>query len=156
MYECYDEWWLPKDMEDMGYIFEYCDRYCLDMYQTEIDKVIFLTAFMHSGFRKEMEIGHPKFLSQAAKDSIRQWIQVDYNNDLSEFMIKNDAGTNNYIINQMYWIGWIYAYIHYMSKLPSKEIVNILPINYMIEQYYTGHEMNKSTYYNHIEHLLIK
>ena len=25
---CYDQFWLKKDMENMGYLFEFCDQYC--------------------------------------------------------------------------------------------------------------------------------
>ena len=28
---CYDEFWLNKDMENMGYFFEYCDEYCKEI-----------------------------------------------------------------------------------------------------------------------------
>ena len=28
---CYDEFWLSKDMENMGYFFEYCDEYCKEL-----------------------------------------------------------------------------------------------------------------------------
>ena len=44
--DCYDEWWLPRDMENMSYIFEYCDSYCKQLYGLEIDKNIFLNSFV--------------------------------------------------------------------------------------------------------------
>ncbi len=28
---CYDEFWLNKDMENMGYFFEYCGKYCQEI-----------------------------------------------------------------------------------------------------------------------------
>ena len=37
----YDKWWLNKDMENMGFFFEYCDKYCLEMYGVRIDKAKF-------------------------------------------------------------------------------------------------------------------
>ena len=151
MPECYDEWWLPKDMDDMGYMFEYCDSHCRELYNVSVDKIKLMNAFMRSKFRKEMEEGHPKFLSQASADSIKQWIDVDYKKDLSAFAEANPRGFEH---NQMFWVGWIYAYIHFMSKLPSAKIVELLPIEYMLDQYYTGHEMNKTVYYEHIKEKL--
>lgn len=151
MNECYDEWWLPKDMERMGYMFEYCDTECLNRYNTKIDKIKLMTAFMNSDFRELMEQGHPKFLSQASTDSLKQWIQTDYNNDIEEFVTKKDLEFEH---NQMYWVGWIYAYIHFASKLPSKELVKALPIETMIEQYYTGHEVSKENYYDKIKDII--
>jgi len=151
MVECYDKWWLPKDMNNMGYIFEYCDEYCIKLFNTPINKEKLLNAFMKSEFRKEMEQGHPKFLSQASIDSIKQWIKEDYNNDIHEFIVDNNEKMLGYIKNQMFWVGWIYAYIHFMAKMPSERIIDILPIEYMTDQYYTGHEINKSVYFNSIK-----
>ena len=146
---CYDEWWLRKDMENMGFLFEYCDKYCRELYGVDIDKKVLLTAFMNSRFRKEMEEGHPKFLSQAAKDSLRQWINVDYEGDLSGFRYTGDEESYNY--HQFYWIGWIYAYIHFRSKHSSRDIIAAIPIDEMLEQYYLCHEMDRRVYYNRIE-----
>ena len=147
--KCYDDWWLAKDMENMGYLFEYCDKYCKEIYGVNIDKIKLLTVFMCSDFRKEMEVGHPKFLSQAAKDSLVQWLRVDYNNNLSLFVNRNKKKVD-YADKQFYWIGWIYGYIHFMTKLPSEEIVKKLPITEMLQHYYLGHEVSKQTYYSKI------
>ena len=144
---CYDKWWLPKDMENMGYLFEYCDAYCKELYGIDIDKIKLLTAFMNSRFRRAMETGHPKFLSQSAKDSLRQWVEVDYYDDLSEFESHDEE---YYDDNQFYWIGWCYAYIHYKTKLSSRMIVKRLPIIDMLNNYYLGHEMSKEVYFMHV------
>ena len=146
---CYDEWWLRKDMENMGFLFEYCDKYCKDLYGVDIEKKALLTAFMNSRFRAEMEEGHPKFLSQAAKDSLRQWIDVDYEGDLTSF--KSAGDEEDYDYHQFYWVGWIYAYIHFRSKDSSRNIVAEIPIEEMLEQYHLCHEMDRGVYYNRIE-----
>lgn len=142
----YDKWWLKKDMENMGFLFEYCDRYCEELFGIYIDKIELLTAFMNSKYRRVMELGHPRLLSQSAKDSLRQWICIEYNNDLSPFKRKGSA-RNDYIHNQFYWIGWMYAYLHFKTALSSKTIIRRLPIEEMLEQYYLGHEMSKEAYY---------
>ena len=82
---CYDQFWLKKDMENMWYLFEFCDQYCRELYHFEINKVRLLTAFMYSDMRALMEIGHPRFLSQAAKSTLEMWLDEDYNGDLSAF-----------------------------------------------------------------------
>ena len=33
----YDKFWLYKDMENMGYIFEYCDKYCKQLFNKDIE-----------------------------------------------------------------------------------------------------------------------
>ena len=151
----YDKWWLPKDMENMGFLFEYCDKYCQELYDVKIDKIKLLTAFMKSRFRRQMELGHPRLLSQSAKDSLMQWIDVDYNGNLSEFMKdESEEEKYEYEYNQFYWVGWIYAYLHYRTGLSSKTIVSRLPIEKMLSHYYLGHEMSKEAYYMRAEQML--
>ena len=48
----------------------------------------------------------------------------------------------------------IYAYIRFESKISSKEIVKTIPIAFMLEQYYTGHEVSKENYYQKIKEKL--
>ena len=46
---CYDEFWLNKDMENMGYFFEYCDKYCKEILEDNtfiLDKERFIEAFI--------------------------------------------------------------------------------------------------------------
>ena len=77
---CYDEFWLDKDMENMGYLFEYCEAYCREILGDEqflLDKEMFIESFMKSDCRALMEIGHPTLLSQAAYDTAKDFIEVD-------------------------------------------------------------------------------
>ena len=150
--KCYDRFWLHKDMEDMGYMFEYCDQYSKEIYGTSnIDKVAIMKEFMASRFRKEMEQGQPKFLSQASYDSFQQWTAVDYNGDITRFCTNKKQKFKE---KQMYWVGWMYAYIHYKSKKSSKHIEKAIPIEDMLEHYKLGHEINQDTFYKNIKHLL--
>lgn len=143
---CYDDWWLPRDMENMGYIFEYCDKYCKELFDVEIDKYKFLDTFMRSELRKQMESGHPMLLSQSGRDTVRKFVLVDLDGNLDIYKGKSQ----NIIENQWYWVGWIYAYIHYKSKLSSKKIVNKLPLKKMLKMYYLGHEQSKETFYDRL------
>ena len=145
-YECYDEWWLPKDMENMGFIFEYCDLYCREAYGVEIAKKRFLDAFMRSRLRAEMETGHPQLLSESGRDTVEKFIGVDCDSDIDQFIAVDDLD-GEYVTNQFYWVGWMYAYFHFRSKLPSACIVELLPIEDMLRQYHLGHEMDKESNY---------
>ena len=40
-----------------------------------------------------------------------------------------------------------------MEKVLSKELVEILPIETMLEHYYLGHEMDRSVYHKRVMHL---
>ena len=55
---------------------------------------------------------------------------------------------------QLYWVGWMYAYIHFMSKERSRTIIEKLPLKEMLIEYKLGHEMNKETYYQKIAYLI--
>ena len=46
---------------------------------------------------------------------------------------------------QLYWAGWMYAYIHFMSKERSRTIIEKLPLKEMLIEYKLGHEMSKET-----------
>ena len=100
---CYDEFWLNKDMENIGYFFEYCDKYCKEILEDNtfiLDKERFIEAFMKSDCRALMEIGHPTLLSQAAYDIVKNFIQVDNNNDIEAFRLK--GGQPEYKHMQLY------------------------------------------------------
>ena len=133
-------------MENMGYIFEYCDKYCKELFDVEIDKYKFLDTFMRSEIRKQMESGHPMLLSQSGRDTVRKFVLVDLDGNLDIYKGKSQ----NIIEKQWYWVGWIYAYIHYKSKLSSKKIVNKLPLKKMLKMYYLGHEQSKETFYDRL------
>lgn len=55
---------------------------------------------------------------------------------------------------QLYWVGWMYAYIHFMSKERSRTIIEKLPLKEMLIEYKLGHEMSKETYYQKIAYLI--
>lgn len=152
---CYDEFWLSKDMENMGYFFEYCDKYCKEILKDDklvLDKEKFIEAFMKSDCRALMELGHPTLLSQAAYDTVRDFIQVDNNCDIEMFRLKGRQPEYKHM--QLYWVGWMYAYIHFMSKERSRTIIEKLPLKEMLIEYKLGHEMSKETYYQKIAYLI--
>lgn len=155
---CYENYWLDKDMENMGYLFEYCEKYCRQLYDNNIklDKIKFLTNFMKSDIRKLMDIGWPNLISQAAIDSCRKFIEVDNQGSLEEYRLLPDKKQVKYKHSQLYWVGWIYAYIHFTSKKLSKDIVEKLPIKEMLIDYKCGHEMSKEVYYDKIKWIFEK
>lgn len=134
----YNSFWLRSDMENMGYMFEYCDEYCMRLYKANIDKEKLLNKFMKSDIRKEMEFGNPKLLSQAAIDSLELFVNVDCGG-IEEFRTDKKV---RYRENQMYWIGWAYAYIHHKECIPFSELVDIITIEEMKDLYRVGHEMD--------------
>lgn len=150
-FKCYDEFWLYKDMENMGYLFEFCNQYCKELFHINyrIDEKKLISSFMKSDLRALMEIGHPKLLSQAAQDTLEDFIKIDCDGNIEQF--KTVGKHVEYKHLQLYWVGWIYAYIHYQSKQPSKIIIEKLPVQEVLRDYKLGHEMDKEVYYDKIK-----
>lgn len=150
-FDCYDEFWLKKDMENLGYIFEFCDEYCKKLFGVWVDKVPFLDTFMRSRMRVLMEIGHPRFVSQAAISTLRMYVEEDFKSDLTQFKIVRRQRHKEF---QFYWGGSVYAYIHFQTKLSSLDIINILPIEQLLTQYYPGgHCMSIEGFYDRISEM---
>lgn len=148
----YDAWWLAKDMENMGYIFEYCVKYCRQLYGVEIDRKKFLDTFMNSNLRYEMETGHPRLLSQSAFDTVKKFIEVDNLGHIENF--GRNGADPEYLPNQWYWVGWMYAYLHFRADILSADLVRLLPLDRMLEDYHLGHEMDREVYYSRKKELL--
>ena len=148
----YDKWWLSKDMENMGYIFEFCNNYCLEMFNVDIDKLKFLNAFMKSNIRYEMETGHQRLLSQSGRDSVKMFINVDCDGNAEQFKKDKNSVKTNYAIDQFYWVGWMYAYLHYEEDILSRDLVDILTLDDMLNRYYRcGHEMDVTVFHKHVK-----
>lgn len=111
----YDKYWLARDMENMGYLFEYCDEYCKKLYKIEIDNIKFLQDFLVSDLRKLMEIGHPQLVSESAEDTVEKFIEVDNHGNYENYKGK----TTKFYYRQLYWVGMMYAYIHYMADIKN-------------------------------------
>lgn len=144
----YDKWWLRKDMENMGYIFEYCAKYCKQSFGTKINTEMFLTDFMKANIRYEMETGNVQLLSESGRDTVEKFVKIDLDGNLEKYKVDK---LKAYRVNEMYWIGWMYAYIHYEMDMLSAEIIKRLPISRMRKDYKLGHEMSKEVYLKHIK-----
>jgi len=147
---CYEQWWLRKDMENMGYIFEYCNKYCQKLFGVKINRKKFINAFMKSNLRYEMETGHQRLLSQSAIDTVKMFIEIDCNNNIEQF--RQDT-KEVYKYHQLYWIGWMYAYLHFRENILSRDLIQLLPLDVMLKHYKLGHEMDKEVYYNHVSNV---
>lgn len=151
----YEAYWLrlPRDMENMGYFFEYCAEYVRQVTGKDIvlDQVGFCDAFMRSKCRREMEMGHPQLASQAAVDTVRCFIEVDLNGDISRFM----GQEMEYKPMQMYWIGWMYAYLHYKADIHSRDLVRKMSVQEMLVEYEWGHQLSEEGFYQRVRYMFV-
>lgn len=140
--------YLADDMNRMGFLFEYCNEYALKLYTVSIDRVEFINLFMRSQIRSLMDIGHPKLLSQASQDTFEAFVEVDLKNDISKIAFKEEKEYKHY---QLFWVGSLYAYIHYHADISSNALVEKLPLTEMLELYKVGHEMDISVFYSKVK-----
>lgn len=151
----YDDFWLGKDMENMGHMFEYCDKFSREVYHKKyFYKLKFIKNFMKSNIRKEMEDNHPRLLSQSARDSFIKYIEVDCDGNIEQYIDKQASSKEDYVDHQLYWVGWAYAYIHHNADIPFAELIEKIPIETMLDWYYAGHEMNISVFYERVKESL--
>lgn len=108
---------------------------------------------MRSNIRYVMEKGHPTLLSEAAIDTIEKFVEVDLDSDLRQFKWTKESADFEARLcqNQMYWIGWMYSYIHYEKDILSRDLVELLPIEIMLNLYYCGHQVSDETFMRKIE-----
>ena len=75
---CYDKWWLSKDMDNMGYLFEYCDDYCEKLYNVKIDKNKLLKAFIATVSFKTFTLDEWTYISPDNKNNQFTGKSMDY------------------------------------------------------------------------------
>lgn len=150
----YDKFWLRSDMNSLAALFEYSDVYARRKYNFigKFDKILFVEVFMNSRLRELMEVGHPTLLSEASIDTFEKFIDVDCDGSLKQFRTIERLPSLHK--DQLFWVGEAYAYIHYYADLPSKIIVQHLPIEYMLQQYITGHQVSFANFFERIKPIL--
>ncbi len=140
--------YLWEDMQNMGEIFEYCNTYIKKEYDVDIDEIKLLTAYMKSLNRGAMELGHPRLCSQAPKSTLRMFVNIDLEGNLEPFKRTEE---HYFEENQLYWVGYMYAYLHYHEDIKSIDLVEIMPIEDMLDFYITGHQLSESGFYKRVK-----
>ncbi len=144
----YNRLYLWDDMQKMGYMFDNCKKMIDNLFGVEVDEIKFLTAYMGSLNREAMEQGEPRLCSQATETTLEMFVNINLKGDLGPFIGSTDYDFED---KQMYWVGYMYAYLHYHEDIKSRDLVKILPIEDMLHLYITGHQMSESAVYNRIK-----
>lgn len=152
----YDEFWLPRDARNMGFLFEYCDKVMKDLYHIDIDVERFLTAFVKSNVRRKMELGNPRLLSQSYIDTIECFITIDCGGKFEQFKATSFTKTFTFEPLQRMWMGRIFTKIAYHHNLSSAEVIDVLSFSGFYEHYHIGHEINEAAYLDSVQHIFEK
>ena len=149
----YDDFWLPKDARNIGFLFEYCDKVMKDLYGIEIDVEKFLLAFSNSGVRKKMEIGNPRLLSQSYVDTIECFVTVDCNGDFNQFIANDETENLNFQSLARIWIGKMYTKIGYHFDISLAETMDLVPLWEMSDHFGLGHEISDEAYLDSVRNI---
>ena len=131
-------------MRNQGYLFEHIVEIC-----EGIDIEWFIHTFMNGKTRMYLDEAHPRFLNEAASDLFDHFVMVDLDNDRTK--IRKTKKRFRLSTNELYWVGWMYAYMQYKADKQSKAIYKIFTSERMLELYSPGHEMSKETFYDKIK-----
>ncbi len=144
----YCKLYLAEDMDRMGYMFERCNEIINKLFGVDVDEIKFMTVYMSSLNRELMEMGNPRLCSQSYVTSFRLYVERELFGNLEPF-----RRTEKYYFedSQLYWIGYMYAYIHYHQDIKSKDLVKILPIEDMLDFYTTGHQLSEYGFYKRVK-----
>lgn len=102
-----------------------------------------------------MEKGHPRLLSQAGRDTVETFVRDECRGNTDHFR-RSDRTLHVYPYYQFYWAGWMYAYLHFKEDILSRDLVQLISIEDMLDKYHLGHEMDKEVFYDHIKEVFEK
>ena len=56
---------------------------------------------------------------------------------------------------QMYWIGWMYAYLHYKADIHSRDLVRKMSVQEMLVEYEWGHQLSEEGFYQRVRYMFV-
>lgn len=149
---CYSDFWLSSDMENLAFIFEYCEKYVKEDFGKKICARKFINAFMRSVCRFQMELGHPRLITQAGQDTVDMFILNDCKGNLEPFLLEKNEEKEYFEPYSLYWCGEMYAYLHWYYKLKSYYLIDeLFPLDTMLALYKTGHEISRENFIEKVD-----
>ena len=129
--QTYNDLYLHYVAENLGVMFEHA----VDI---GINPTIFWNTFINSNVAKQIEKGNPKYLTCSALDYLNEIYAGKRN--IPE---KEDINKDMY-----YWAGWILAQYQHKKGYSFYKINNNLPIEKVLDLYFTLHEADVTKFYD--------
>ena len=126
--EVFSEAYLDEVIENQGKLFEYAEEHC-----PGIDVADFIEAYMKSRTRGLIDAGQAYISTMDAEDLFNYFLKND------KYELKHGKASGGFAPN---WIGQFYALFQWIYKLPSKEVVKLLPVEFMFEGYPGLHDLD--------------
>ena len=126
--EVFSKAYLEEVIENQGKLFEYAQDHCPGM-----DIVDFINQYMNSRTRFLIDEGQAYVSTMDAESLFDYFLKND------KYEPKQGKTAGGFAPN---WIGQFYALFQWIYRLPSKEVVKLLPVTFMFEAYPGLHDLD--------------
>lgn len=124
----YDKTYLNDVVEAQGKLF---DMVALKF--PEMDTEEFITSYMKSGTRKSIDEGQAYVLTMSAAEL---W---EYFRETEGYSLKLGKALEGFMPD---WIGEFYAYYQWFYDIPSSELVDKIPLDFLRRAYWGLHDLD--------------
>ena len=126
--EVFSKAYLDEVVENQGKLFEYAEDHCPGM-----DIEDFIDHYMNSRTRSLIDEGQAYVSTMDAESLFDYFLKND------KYELKQGKETGGFAPD---WIGQFYALFQWMYRIPSKEVVRLLPVKFMFEGYPGLHDLD--------------
>lgn len=126
--EVFSEVYLDEVVENQGQLFSFAQDYC-----PGIDIEDFINQYMNSRTRSLIDEGQPYVSTMDAQSLFEYFLEND------ECELKQGEEKGGFAPE---WIGQFYALFQWIYKMPSKEVVRLLPVRFMFAGYPGLHDLD--------------
>lgn len=126
--EAYPKCYLNEIVETQGKLFDYV----ADI-SPRIDVEDFIQKYMKSKTRSFIDRADAYVSNMNEKEIFEYFCKID------NFSLQNGNGLSGFMPN---WIGQFYAFYQWQNNIPSSEIIEKLPLDFMKASYYGLHDLD--------------
>ncbi len=126
--EAYPKCYLNEIVETQGKLFDYV----ADI-SPKIDVEDFIQKYMKSKTRSFIDRADAYVSNMNEKEIFEYFCKID------NFSLQNGNGLSGFMPN---WIGQFYAFYQWQNNIPSAEIIEKLPLDFMKASYYGLHDLD--------------
>lgn len=126
--EAYPKCYLNEIVETQGKLFDYV----ADI-SPKVDVEDFIQKYMKSKTRSFIDRADAYVSNMNEKEIFEYFCKID------NFSLQNGNGLSGFMPN---WIGQFYAFYQWQNNIPSSEIIEKLPLDFMKASYYGLHDLD--------------
>lgn len=123
----YSEAYLDEVVENQGKLFDFVAQSFPDK-----DTEDFINAYMKSKTRRSIDEAKAYVNTMDAKELWKYFVETD------KYSLKNGKALEGFMPD---WIGEFYAYYQWYFNLPSTEVIEKIPLDFLKKAYYGLHDL---------------